>query len=292
MWMRCASHQKRLCAAHHRNSTGRTKGFAHVRHRSRDQHSGRDHRRCRDDRALQVQSGRVVGGRFGLPRTGGRTRRPGNDRRDHEGVRRHHGRSRPADRVRRSDGRDPAADRRHPTPGADAAQAVRPEADALRDVVDDRHLASVHLSRCAACHLGTARAESGEEDRQERNRADGDGHGHRARMRNRPDRSRCRRAGAGRPARCPARQVPAVRCAPRDPDRRDLRRDHVVPVQSWLVEPRARRAGVPRRRSRAARRRRTGQRTHQSRNESRGRDDRRAAESPPRRRRSPVRRRR
>ena len=38
-----------------------------------------------------------------------------------------------------------------------------------------------------------------------------------------------------------------------DSDRRDRRRHHVVPVQSRLVEPGARRAGIPRRGSRAPR---------------------------------------
>ena len=61
----------------------------------------------------------------------------------------------------------------------------------------------------------------------------------------------CRCAGAGRPARRSARQDAAVRCAAGDSHRGDRRGDHVVPVQSRLVEPRAGRAGVPRRGSRA-----------------------------------------
>ncbi len=169
------------------------------------------------------------------------------------GIRRHHGRGRPADRVRRVDGRNTAADRRHSAAGANAAEAVRTKAHALCHVADDRDAASVDLSRCAACHLGTAGPQPGQEDRQERNRADGDGHGHRPRMRNRSDRSRCGRACAGRPARRAARQDAAVRCAACDSHRGDLRGDHVVPVQSRLVEPGARRAGVPRRGSRTPR---------------------------------------
>ncbi len=231
------------------------RGCTHVTHRSHHQHRGRDHRRGRDDRAIQVQPGRVVGGRLRLPRPGGRPWRREDDRRDHEGIRRHHGRGRPADRVRRVDGRDTAADGRHPTARTNAAEAIRAEAHALCDVADDRDAAPVDLSRCAACHLGTAGPQPGQEDRQERNRADGDSHGHRPRMRNRPDRSRCGRARTGRPARCAARQDVAVRRAPGDSHRRDRRGHHVVPVQSRLVEPGARRAGVPRRGPRPARRR-------------------------------------
>ena len=241
------------CGDRHPKRRSVRRGCTHVTHRNRHQHRGRDHRGGRDDRAIQVQPGRVAGGRIRLPRPGGRPWRREDDRRDHEGIRRHHGRGRPADRVRRVDGRDTAADGSHSAAGANAAEAVRAKAHALCHVADDCDAAPVDLSRCAACHLGTAGPQPRQEDRQERNRAHGDGHGHRPRMRNRSDRSRCGRACAGRPARCAARQDVAVRCAACDSHRRDRRGDHVLPVQSRLVEPGARRAGVPRRGSRTPR---------------------------------------
>ena len=244
--MRRGSHLKWPVVTFTRSADVR-RGCTHVTHRNRHQHRGRDRRRGRDDRAIQVQPGRVAGHRLRIPRPGGRTRRREDDRRDHEGIRRHHGRGRPADRVRSFDGRDTPADGGHSATGADAAKAVRAKAHALRHVADDCHAAPVHLSRCAACHLGTAGAQHGQEDRQERNRANGHGHGHRPRVRHRADRPRGGSACTGRPARCAARQDAAVRRAPCDSHRRDRGGDHVLSVQSRLVEPGARRAGVPRR---------------------------------------------
>ena len=256
----CAHNMNALCVtlairyvAHHQATEAVRRGCTHVTHRNRRQHRGRDHRGGRDDRPVQVQPRRLAGGGIGLPRPGGRPWRGEDDRLDHDGIRRHHGRGRPADRVRRVDGRDTAADGSYSASGANAAETVRAKAHALCHVADDCDAASVDLSRCAACHLGTAGPQPRQEDRQERNRAHGDGHGHRPRMRNRSDRSRCGRACAGRPARCATRQDVVVRCAACHSDRRDRRGDHVVPVQSRLVEPGARRAGVPRRGSRTPR---------------------------------------
>ena len=57
-------------------------------------------------------------------------------------LRRHHGRSWPADRLRRPDGRHPARDGRDPTPGPGTLlRRLRPEADAIRDVADHRDAA-------------------------------------------------------------------------------------------------------------------------------------------------------